>query len=415
MAPAKDRPDPWLDRRRLTLLAVAAISGLVIGFAIAVLAAVLSGDGLQTFGGTLGSDYAGFYAGAKLFLQGRGAEIYDWDAIRALQAPYLSGRLATVGGAPGLLPFPYPPFVAVLYAPLAMLPFTAGYVACVMVMAGMLVAAVGLMMPLVPRLGDYQVALFAGLLAFYPVLLSVFGAQNTVLTLLLVVAAWRALDSGADIVAGVFLGLMLFKPQYGLTFLGLAVIGHRPRVLIGAVPVAIGLYLVSAAVMDWGWGWPADWARHAAVMHAAALTAQATNSVGMVGFFGALLGPGSTLAQTLGWGLTAGLGLGLVWLWRWGGGGLAERMTITAAGAALLSPNTNFYDAGLAVLVVPVLLNVAGARAFAPLLALFVLGWTEPLSGFLGVNPLFGFLLMAGGLVIWLGRTGTPEMLDTRQ
>ena len=53
------------------------------------------------------------------------------------------------------------------------------------------------------------------------------AGQNTALTLLLLVAAWRASAADRDGLAGVFLGLLLFKPQFAVLAVALWAV-HRP-------------------------------------------------------------------------------------------------------------------------------------------------------------------------------------------
>ena len=83
------------------------------------------------------------------------------------------------------------------------------------------------------------------------------AGQNTALTLLLLVGAWRASLAGRDGLAGVLLGLLLFKPQFALLAIAAWAVARRWRAVAAFAATAAATWAVTAAFA--GAGWVSDW------------------------------------------------------------------------------------------------------------------------------------------------------------
>ena len=87
--------------------------------------------------------------------------------------------------------------------------------------------------------------------AFFPVVIALLQGQDSILLLFLYGLAFSALATGRNFVAGVCLGLALFKFQLVLPFVLVLLVRRQWRAVAGFVVTAFGLLLVSAAVVGW--------------------------------------------------------------------------------------------------------------------------------------------------------------------
>lgn len=365
---------------------------LALSFAVAIAISALGGEGSRALSGRVGGDFPAFYAAGRITAAGRGRDLYDWKTQSEFQAdlhPGTEGRF---------LAFSYPPFVALLYWPLAFVPYRAAYLVHTALLGLALWLAVQRLRLLLPRVDRWPLEGFCLAFTFLPLSRAISGAQNTTLTLLLLAAAWRALSRRQDALAGVWLGLMLFKPQFALPLLALFLLSGKIRVLPGAAALFCLFYLLSAAVC--GWDWFSAWWASASVFHAVDQSINAANSVGWLGFAQAVLGTGSRAALWAGWALAVSTAAALAYLW--GGRRLAlePRMAITVVGLILMQPHCMYYDGGLVVLTLAVLADRLGRRGLLPLGALWLLSFGAAAGRWLGFNPLFLVLVATGALAL---------------
>lgn len=368
---------------RLQRLALVIPIGLMTG----VIVLLATSHGLRTIrGGRIGGDLPALYGAARMIRSGEPQRLYDWEAQRAAQRDLLPET------EHGWLPFAYPPFVAVAYAPLTLLPFKWAYAVHTIVMMALCSMAIALACRLDPRLHDYRVFAVAAALGFYPLFRAVLGGQNTPVSLMCAAGAAAALARGNPLGAGAWVGGWLFKPQLALPVAALIALRSpsRARFLIGAAVPAAAYYAIAAAVA--GPGWPLWWWRHAAPFGAADRVINQENVVSFVE-----LGPSLALPW-LGWLLailTAGV---VVWLTvRRRNLSSLELLAMASAMAVLIAPHASYYDAGLASL--GLLAGAARRPNLWPVIAaLWLLGWAQPFRAALPVPPLT--IVLAGTL--WL-------------
>jgi hypothetical protein len=359
---------PSPDRLRRLLIAI--LAGVGVGLVVLL----ASSKGLTTInGGRVGGDLPAFYGAARIVRDGHGDRLYDPQLQEAAQQDLLP--------APGRLPFPYPPYVAVAYVPLTWLPFKAAYLVHVLVMAACVAGAIGYLRRALPALRAEFLPAVAATLAFYPVFRAVLGGQNTPLSLLCAAGAAAALSRGNALTAGVWMGVWLFKPQLALpvAFFVLLRNSNRARFAIGMAAVGAAYYLVGAAIG--GWLWPAWWLREGAFPFAAAdLVVDRMNGISL---------PIAATALGIapaGWVAAFAVAVYALWIaWR-------ERpdpvtlVSIAAAAAVLCAPYVLYYDGGLAAL--GLIAAWAVRPSWVPVIAgLWLLAWLQPLRVWLPVPP----------------------------
>jgi len=300
---------------------------IVFGFAVAFAGVV----GAIAISKPASMDFIAHYAASSLVLQGRGPDILDPSAG-------LAAERAAAPEREQLLPLLQIPAMALLRAPIALLPFGPAFVLMAAIDAVLVVASVVL---LAPR--DRSVA--AMLLVAPPAALAVAHGQTSPLALFLVALAIRA----GPRVAGSALGLTLLRVQSAplLLVAGLADPARRLWTALGAAAVVAASALVVG--MD------------GLVRYAATLVAGTdylrTGEYGMrsaVGWSGlgfAVGVPPAAVAASV-----ASLLLGAVIVWR---SDQARRPAIAAAWSLLAAPNLYVHDALLAY---PVLALIASRR-----------------------------------------------------
>jgi uncharacterized protein len=189
-------------------------------------------------------DYVAFYAAGRMVLEGNPGAIYDPVAVREAQAD------ATQGLVPDLYdPLRNPPFVALAFAPLALLSPLSSFVLWSLINLVVLGIALWLALDSLPGLRRHWRAILVIVLAFAPVYRGVIGGQNSTISLLLFVLMYRALRARQDGRSGFWAALGLFKPQLFLVFPLVFAASRRWRALLVYCLVAAALGLLSLVLV----------------------------------------------------------------------------------------------------------------------------------------------------------------------
>lgn len=375
---------------------------VLIALGAALLLTALSGSGTSTATGRLGGDHVEFYGTGKMVLDGQLDVLYEPDAQRQAQAPY-------AGDDGGFLYFGYPPHVAVLYAPLAAIPFRLSWVVTTILMVSAAVGGLALLRPIIPVLQRAWWPCVALSLTFAPLFVGVGLGQNTGISLLLIAAAWRLLHDDREAAAGVALGLLLFKPQLAIPFLVFAAAGQRWRALGSAAAVGAATWVAGAAIL--GPDWVAQWLDGLAAFGEIDRASNAVNAVSVLGVADGLA-HGNVAAKGLAVLVDLAIVAGVAWVWnRRPRSDLTGAFALAVPAAVLLAPHALYYDAGLVVLTGLVVLSRL-PRSLPWVAATWVLGLGQALARPIGLTPvaLAVVAALAGGwLVVDRGPVaGTP-------
>lgn len=371
--------------------------GLLVGFVLYLIAGNRPGSAF--FRG----DFPAFYAAAEIVWTGRGAELYDF----ALQSTLENQHWPDFAG--GYCLFPYPPFFALLLAPLAALsPLLAKAIASVFLFTAFLGALL-----LARRSSAFvrQHFLFSCLylLTFAPLQIAIVGVQNTALSLLCLALVFWARYAGRPLLAGLGAALLLYKPQFGVLF-GFFLLGRGRRdELLGWGLGAGLLYLLAIPVL--GPAWPLPWLQAATQFGDLNFISNGHNMISLAGLIywasEVLLGSG---ARGLPWAYLVAAGLLLLavgYVRREEG-----RLVFAPALVLLLSPQTLFYDVAIALFFLLQDLRPGHPRDFLMLAAIWLYGILALMLRHLVTFPLFSLLLLA---ILWLqvqsvrARSSMPE------
>ncbi len=201
----------------------------------------LAGSGYRSLAGPLkGGDFVFFYTLGNAARADDPALLYDQGRLHALQA-----SLVAESAPDEYLPV-YPPHTALVYVPFSYLPF--GLAASLWTLL-IVLAYAAVVNATWHRVRDalpdgWFVAVAAA--AFPPFWNLVVHGHNTIVPLVAFFGAWLALERGQRFVAGLILGLIFLKPQFGLALAVVVLLGREWAIVAGlAVSGALQLLLMT--------------------------------------------------------------------------------------------------------------------------------------------------------------------------
>jgi hypothetical protein len=356
---------------------------LVAGVAIGFLLALMSGGGATTLTGRLGADYPAFYAAGRIIAEGDGRTLYSPERQATAQQGLFPSHEKL------FMPFPYPAFVAVAYAPLALLSYRVSYFIYTLILAGALLLALRAVRPMSTFIAEQPFFVFALLILYYPLLRSIIGGQNTAISLLLIALLWRAVIDGRELLAGIWLGCLLFKPQYGLPIIGLFFLSRRWQVAATSVVIGFMLWIIGAWFS--GWGWISEWIKYADWVSGTAADIDKYNSISWIGFFEAIFGTESGFGIALGY-ILAGITVAITCRYWWKGAqrqDLSSQMGVAIGSILLIPPHACYYDAGLLAFTWITLVPQDWKYKTEIMAGVWLLGFSQVLAEWVGFSPIF--------------------------
>jgi hypothetical protein len=211
----------------------------VLAVVTAILAAswiALSSNGVDPTGKPLGTDFIAFWTAGRLTLEGGAAAAYDAALLGTAQQARFPGVDV------GYSPFPYPPTFLLICLPLGALPYFPALAVWVGVTGLGYWRIVGAW-----AAGAFPSTLAA--LAFPAAFLNLAHGQTAFLTAVLFGAGALALPR-RPFIAGLFFGLLTFKPHLGILIPVALLAARQWRAILGAVTSA--LTLAAAALLAFG-------------------------------------------------------------------------------------------------------------------------------------------------------------------
>jgi alpha-1,2-mannosyltransferase len=195
-------------------------------------------DGLiDPTGNPVGTDFSNVWAAGRLALEGHPAAPYDPLLQHAAERKAFGGRDVPFFG------WHYPPFFLISAAGLALLPYAWSLFVW---MALTLPAYLFVIRKIVPRPGTVLVSL-----AFPAVFINLGHGQNGFLTAALLGGSLLLLDR-RPFAAGALIGLLAYKPQFGLLIPLVLLAPGRWRAIAGAAATVLAATAVSTALFGLG-------------------------------------------------------------------------------------------------------------------------------------------------------------------
>lgn len=228
------RSGQWLTAARLR-----GYSLILLGFcAIAVTGWIALSDGLiDRNGKPLGTDFSNVYAAGTLTWQGRPADAYQPALQHAEEKAVFGGREVPFYG------WHYPPFFFAIAFAVAAFPYAWGLAIWV---AASLAAYLAAMRAILPRPETLMIAA-----AFPAVFVNIGHGQNGFLTAALLGGAMHLLDRRPWL-AGVLIGCLAYKPQFGVLIPVAMLAGGRWSTIGAAMATIAALLAVSFITLGGG-------------------------------------------------------------------------------------------------------------------------------------------------------------------
>jgi arabinofuranan 3-O-arabinosyltransferase len=332
------------------------------------------------------TDFVNVWSAGRLVLDGHPAQAYDWDIQKQVQVAVLGQSYD------GNFAWHYPPPFLFVAAVLAHFPYAVAYVGWA---AASLVPYLAVMRAIVGRSFGLLLAL-----AFPVVFTNALVGQNGFLTASLIGGTLYLMPT-RPVLSGICLGLLSYKPQYGLLFPLLLIAVSQWKVFFTAGSVTI--LMASLSWLAFGSeSWQAFF--HWMPMFSQAFLTEGRAPWGKMQSIFALVryfGGTEQLAWVFQWIMSGAVAVVLALMWRSRVISYPLKAASLAAGALLITPYLFLYD--LMVLAIPVAflvrigLDQGFARGELPALALVaVLLMIFPL---LGAPTGFGATLVVTALI----------------
>jgi hypothetical protein len=232
------RTGRWLSRERIRLVAAAVLVASLAG----LIWIAATSDGLNdTQGRPLGTDFSNVYAAGTYVLDGEATAPFD-------PARQLARERAVFGPATPFFGWHYPPFFLGLAALVATMPYWLALLVWQASTLGLYLWAMrAIVAPHLPLQGEVKTLWPLLALAFPAVVINIGQGHNGFLTAALMTGALLQLDR-RPVVAGILIGLMAYKPQFGLLIpLVLAASGRWRVFATAAATVALMALAVTLA------------------------------------------------------------------------------------------------------------------------------------------------------------------------
>ncbi len=349
------------------------------------------------------TDFVNVWSAGRLVLDGHPELAYDWDIQKRVQVAVLGQSY------PGNFAWHYPPPFLFVAATLAHFPYVVAFTGWA---ATSFLPYLAAMRAIVGR--SFGLLLAA---AFPVVLTNTLVGQNGFLTASLIGGTLMLMPT-RPILSGICLGLLSYKPQYGLLF---------PLVLIAAsqwrVFFAAGVVTVLLAALSWfafgteSWQAFVHWMpmfNQAFLVEGRAPWGKLQSIFGLTRYFG---GPES-LAWTLQWVISAVVAVVLAALWRSRDVRYELKAAGLAAGALLVTPYLFLYDEMVLAIAVAFVVRLGLEEGFErhELPALGFVAVLFMIFPFLGAPTGFGATLVVAALLAyrvgpwWRAKASAPPL-----
>ena len=347
------RAGTWLTRERGRLVALMLLAAALIG----VIFVVVTSDGLNDrFGRPLGTDFSNVYAAGTYVLDGNAAAPFDPELQYRREGLIFGPETPFYG-------WHYPPFFLGLAAFLALMPYWLALLVWQGTTLAIYLSAMRSILGKDSALGKDPLWLVLAL-AFPAVFINLGHGHNGLLTAALVAGALIQLDRRPWL-SGILIGLLAYKPQFGLLIpLVLAVSGRWRVFAAAAATVAV---LALAVTLAFG----------ADVWTAFLASTQFTRTVvleqGDTGWrkiqsvfsIVRMWGGGIDLAYALQGAVTIAVAGALVWLWR-GRAAFPLKAAALLIGTVLATPYVLDYDLMLLAPAIAFVTADGASRGFSP-------------------------------------------------
>jgi hypothetical protein len=349
----------------VTVARMRAYSFIILGFAIAILGGwIIASDGLiDRNGKPIGTDFSNVYAAGTLVLQGRAPDAYDPPLQHAAERAVFGRDVPFFG-------WHYPPFFFAVAALVACVPYAIGLLLWMALSLPAYLATVRAILPMP------QTILVAT--AFPAVFVNVGHGQNGFFTAALLGGALQVLEKRPAL-AGVLIGLLAYKPQFGL-LIPLALVAGKRWITLGAAACTVVVSILLSLLILGADVWHAFFAS-TAFTQTVVLEQGGTGWEKIQSIFSAtrIWGGSVGLAYAVQSALTLALAACVIWLWR-GTAAFELQAAALVVACLLATPYVLDYDLVALGVAIVFLARHGIARGFHGYeVSVLALAWMMPL------------------------------------
>jgi alpha-1,2-mannosyltransferase len=349
----------------LTLSRARGYSLILLGLCIVAMAGwiVLSDGLIDRNGKPIGTDFSNVYAAGDLAWQGRAADAYDPPLQHAAEKAVFGRDVPFYG-------WHYPPFFLGIAFLVAAMPYAWGLSAW---LAASFAAYLAAIRAILPRRETLLIAA-----AFPAVFINIGHGQNGFLTTALLGGALQLLTRRPWL-AGVLIGLLSYKPQFGVLIPVALIAGGHWRT-IGAAALTV-MALLALSTLAFGTGIWHAFADSTTFTQAVVLEAGGTGWQKIQSIFSAvrMWGGSVPLAYTAQIALALTLAATLAWLWR-SDAAFELKAAALAVASLLATPYVLDYDLVVLSLAIAYLVRLGLASGFRDFeISILAAAWIVPL------------------------------------
>ena len=188
------------------------------------------------------TDFSLTYVGAQIVHQRLGVRLYDLSLQKQIRDSLFAH--------PNPLFYEHPPFEALLLSPLAALPFRTAYIIWGFINVAVWLSLIWCLRPYLPRPTE-DLGYLSLWLLFAPLGVALYQGQPSLLLLAIYALTFANLKRQNEFVAGICLGLGLFRFQFVLPFAFIFLIRKKWRFLEGFAFSSLFVGLVSLVAVGW--------------------------------------------------------------------------------------------------------------------------------------------------------------------
>jgi hypothetical protein len=322
-------------------------------------------DGLiDRNGKPVGTDFSNVYAAGSLVWQGRPADAYEPALQHAAERAVFGGREVPFYG------WPYPPFFFAIAVLVASVPYAWGLSIW---LAASLAAYLAAIRAILPRPETFLVAA-----AFPAVFVNIGHGQNGFLTAALLGGALHLLDRRSWL-AGVLIGCLAYKPQFGV-LIPIALLAGGRWSTIGAAAATVAVLLAVSFVTLGGGVWHA-FANSMNFMQTVVLEQGGIGWEKIQSAFSAVMmwGGGARTAYATQIALALMVAASLAWLWQ-SDATFELKASALASGSLLATPYVLDYDLVVLAVAIAFFVRHGLSRGFRDYeISLLAAAWIVPL------------------------------------
>jgi len=188
------------------------------------------------------ADFTSFYTGFYMVRVGEGSNLYD----PALQSSYQQQFMGGITFEGGVLLFPNPPFVAIVFSPLSLLPLGPAFYLWTLVQSGLLIWVLFSLNRLFAHWDNKErIILIIAILAFWPLTYNFLLGQFSLFLVIGLLQMYIAMKHSKLTRAGLWLFLLSIKP-HTLLLPGMLTLNRRYwRVAVTALITGLIIFLVT--------------------------------------------------------------------------------------------------------------------------------------------------------------------------